>query len=551
MIGVLRVRDLAVIEELEIELGPGLNVLTGETGSGKSILVRALELVLGARAAPELVRHGAETAVVEALFEAPDGTQRVVRRTVGAGGRSRATVDGELVTIAQLKELARGWVDISSQHEHHTLVDARTHLAWLDRFARHAPALEALERSVERARDALAEHRRFREVVRDRSERMDLLRFQLHEIERVDPKPGELDAVLDELGRLAHADALVRGTSDAAHALHHGDRSAVSFVSRAAAAIGAVLRHDASLQGLSDRLQSARLELEDIADELLAHASRLESDPHRIGELEERERALSRLVRRHGTLDAALAHRAEIQASLDALEDAEAHEAELARAARHALEDAAIRARSLSAARREHAEHLSAAVTAQLAALGMGQARIDVDLSERGEARAEDGLVVDGARLDATGIDRAEFLIAPNPGEPPRPLVRVASGGELSRSLLALKQVLAGLGPVGTYVFDEVDTGVGGAVAEAIGRKLHEVAQHHQVLCITHQAVIAAWADRHLKVAKRVDDGRTRTSVQVLGADGRRDELARMLGGREITAGVRLAASDLLEGARR
>lgn len=549
MISVLRVRDLAVVEELELELGPGLNVLTGETGAGKSILVRALELVLGGRALPELVRTGAETAVVEALLEDDDGQQRVVRRTVGAGGRSKAYVDGELVTVARLKELARGWVDISSQHEHHTLVDARTHLVWLDRFARHEDRLTELAGRVEAARRAHEDHRTFRDDVRERADRTDLLRFQLAEVERVAPRVGELDAVADELRLLAHVEALGRAADEAATLLHHGDRSAVRGVSRAAGALLAAVRHDRALEPLAERLEAARIELEDVASELVSYGSRLDPDPNRLAELESRERELSRLVRRHGSIEAALTHRDEVRASLDALEDAEAHEASLAAEARRALDQAASLARAISAARKEHAIRLSGAVTDQLAALGMGQASIQVDLTDT-ESRGQ-GLEVDGARLEATGIDRAEFLIAPNPGEPPRPLVRVASGGELSRSLLALKQVLAGLGPVGTYVFDEVDTGVGGAVAEAIGRKLHEVARHHQVLCITHQAVIAAWADRHLQVHKAVSGGRTRTAVRVLDPDERREELARMLGGREITAGVRQAAADLLRGATR
>ncbi|MCB9679641.1 MAG: DNA repair protein RecN [Alphaproteobacteria bacterium] len=545
-IQVLRILDLAVVEELEVELGPGLNVLTGETGAGKSILVKSLELVLGARAAPELVRTGATQAVVETLFELPDGTEHVVRRTVGTSGRSRAYVDGSLVTIQQLRDQVRGWVDISSQHEHHTLVDARSHLGWLDRFARHDGLLEALGGAYAAAREAAEALERFRAQIRDRAERLDLLRFQLAEIERVGPKPGELDGIHEELRRLEHVETL-RGATQSAAGHVHGDRTAVDWLVRAEESVRQAARLDPSLVELQKRLESARLELEDAAQELAGYAARLDADPDRLAELVERERALSRLARRHGTIEAAIAHGEAVSDAIAKLEDAEHHESDLANAAARALKAAADTARALSQGRKTQAAALGRAVSEQLTALGMGNARIEVQLDA---VREGGGLTVDGARLGPTGIDHAEFLIAPNPGEAPRPLVKVASGGELSRALLALKQVLSGLGPVGTYVFDEVDTGVGGAVAEAIGRKLHEVARHHQVLCITHQAVIAAWADRHLKVSKAVSDGRTRTRVEILDEAGRREELARMLGGEKITAGVRQAAAELLEHAR-
>ncbi len=531
-IQVLRIQDLAVVEELEVELGPGLNVLTGETGAGKSILVKALELVLGGRAAPELVRTGAKKAVVEALFELADGEEHVVKRTVSASGRSRAYVDGDLTTIAVLKDQVRGWVDISSQHEHHTLVDPKTHLSWLDRFARHPELIDELGQAVSEVRAAEEALQAFREQIRDRAERLDLLRFQLSEIERVDPQPGELDELREELSRLEHLETLREAADGASHHVH-GERAAVDRLVRAEQALDEAASIDATLVPLLERLQTARVELEDIASELSDYGAQLSSDPEQLSELQERERLLARLERRHGSLEAALEHKAEVTTALAQLEDADHTESELHDAARRALKRAESLAASLSDRRRAHADALADAVSTELAALGMGSARIEVQ--------------VDHTNLSPRGIDQVEFLIAPNPGEAPRPLVKVASGGELSRALLALKQVLSGLGPVQAYVFDEVDTGVGGAVAEAIGRKLHEVARHHQVICITHQAVIAAWADRHLKVAKAVSDGRTRSAITTLDADGRREELARMLGGAEITAGVRQAADDLLK----
>ncbi|MCB9672248.1 MAG: DNA repair protein RecN [Alphaproteobacteria bacterium] len=547
MIRVLRIQSLAVVEELELELAPGLNVITGETGAGKSMLVKSLELLRGARGAPHLLRTGAERAVVEALVEEGDAT-RVVRRVVSRAGRSRAYLDGEMCTVQALQEHARGWLDISSQHEHHTLTDPASHLAWLDRFAGHEDLLARLATAVEAAREASRTLATFRSTLAERLEKADLFRFQLAEIDRVAPKAGELDAVLEELDVLTHAEALQAATVSAATAIHEGDRSAVSMLARATTALQQACTRDPRLAPLLERLESAVVEVEDIAGDLMVHASRLDPDPHRIAELTERERVLSRLVRRHGTLEAALAHRDAVEAQLAEIEDAEGTESALATSARKALEAASALAREVSAARKAHADRLAAAVTEELASLGMGAARIAVSVGAVPAGEAD--LAVGGSRLGSTGIDRAEFLIAPNPGEEPRPLSQVASGGELSRALLALKQVLAGLGPVSTYVFDEVDTGVGGAVAEAIGRKLHEVARHHQVVCITHQAVIAAWADHHLVVHKEVVDGRTRTSIRALTDDERHLELARMMGGADLTPGVHQAARELLSGAR-
>ncbi|MCO4745937.1 MAG: DNA repair protein RecN [Proteobacteria bacterium] len=548
MIVVLRIQNLAVVEDLEIEFGPGLNVITGETGAGKSILVKSLELLRGSRATPHLVRTGAKSASVEALIDR-DGEQFVVRRTVSAKGGSRAYIDGEMCTVQVLQQRAKAWLDISGQHEHHALVDANSHLVWLDRFAQVQPLRSSVASSVAEARQALARRQAFEASVRDRDDQMDLLRFQLAELDRVDAKVGELDTVLSELETLTHAAGLQESTERAAHLLN-GDRHCAAIgLTQAHEAITRAARIDTSLEPLAQRIDSSRIEIEDIAGDLGLYASRLASDPGRLARVREREKQLSRLARRHGSIEAALTRRGELHEELDQLDRAED---DLARAREESLKlrDLAVaRATELSNARQRHADRLAEAVSSELAALGMGHARIEVNVATVPARPGE--LQVDGARLGAQGFDRAEFLIAPNPGETPRPLTKVASGGELSRALLALKQVLAGLGPVGSYVFDEVDTGVGGAVAEAIGRKLHTVAQHHQVLCITHQAVIAAWGDHHLRVEKRVSDGRTRTQLTELNPTQRRDELARMLGGAQITAGVRQAAGDLLRQAKK
>lgn len=562
MLNLLRVRNFAVIDELEVEFGPGLNVVTGETGAGKSILVAALQLVLGARGRPEIVRTGAERAEVEALFDLRgDATaaarlaaaglepedELVVRRVVEAGGRTRAYANGRLVPAGQLEKLAAGLVDISSQHEHQTLSNPATHLAYLDAFAGLDPvraevagavaALERASRGLEEARAA----------IRQAAEREEFLRFQLAEIDRVAPKPGEEDDLGAEIGRLRHADQLAGLLRRAEDALYAGDHPVAATLGRVVQDLVAAARIDPTLDRLVAPVEAARAELEEAARGIGRAARGVRSDPARLAEAEERLHELRRLVRKYGTAEAALAHRDAAKADLAALGDADDRLDALERTRREALDAAAAMARQLSVRRHEEAAKLGGAITAELASLGMGAAQVQVSVAPL-EGAGE--VAVDGARLSPSGLDRVEFLIATNPGEEPRPLRKVASGGELSRALLALKRVLAGLGPVGLYVFDEVDTGVGGAVAETIGRKLAEVARHHQVLCITHLPQVAVFGDLHLHVRKEVAGGRTRSAVAVLDAEERREEIARMLGGVKVGAAAREAAAELLQQAR-
>jgi DNA repair protein RecN (Recombination protein N) len=567
MLTCLRVRHLAIIDRLEIDLGEGLNVVTGETGAGKSILVAALQLVLGARARADMVRTGCEQAEVEALFELPatpamgpvrqvleaeglpldEDDQLVLRRIVKANGRSRASVNGRLATLAQLRRIARGLVDISSQHEHTTLVEAGTHLGYLDAFGEHGAALEAVGRAFGAAREASRALASLEEALRDRGEREERLRFQLAEVERVQPEAGELARLTTERDRLRHGERLVAAAGRTAQVLDADEGGGVcDRLTAVEGELAAAARLDPALEPLAERLTGARTELRELAYDLAAYARDLDLEPGRLEAVEDRLAALRRVLRRFGGDEEALAAFVEeAREELSGLDDLEERVDAARRTLEQALAGAAASARDLSVRRRAVAEALAGAITAELADLGMGRARVQVEVAPREEAA--DGLAVDGAGLTATGIDRAEFLIAPNPGEPPRPLARVASGGELSRALLALKRVLAGTGPVGLYVFDEVDTGVGGAIAEAIGRKIREVAQHHQVLCITHQPQIAAFGDIHLHVEKAVEeDGRTRSRVARLDPADRRRELARMLGGATLTDATHQAAADLL-----
>jgi DNA repair protein RecN (Recombination protein N) len=559
----LRVRSFAIIDELEVELESAMNVVTGETGAGKSILIDALQLVLGGRARPEVVRSGAEQAEVEALFDVTDDPavrqrieaagltvqdELVLRRVVQRGGRSRAYVNGRLATAGQLAELAAGLCDISSQHEHHTLVDPRTHLSFLDAFAELEPLgaeVRARYDTLRAAQAAIDEHR---QSTSQRVEREDLLRFQLQEIDALGPQPGEDATLAVERDRQRHAERLAQITGGAEDALYASDEALCARIGRIANEVEQAAALDPELAPLAEQLAAAGAQLEDVARELGSYARGVSLDSERLQQLEDRLDGLSRLKRKYGgSLQSVLEHRERAAEQLAALDQGEERMQELTRTLEQASEQAATLARKLSTARKAAAGKLAKAVSRELASLSMGDAKVAVEVAQPMGAQGE--LCVDGARLGATGIDRVEFLIATNRGEDPQPLHKIASGGELSRAMLALKRVLSGLGPVGLYVFDEVDAGVGGAVAEVIGRKLKEVSKHHQVICITHLPQIAVFADAHYHVSKNVSDGRTRSEIRRLQQSEQGDEIARMLGGIKVTEKTRAAAREMLRSA--
>ncbi len=563
MLALLRVRNLAIIEDLEVELGPGLNVLTGETGAGKSILVLALRLVLGARAPSGVVRTGADSAQVEALFDlsgspkvlarlAEDGIECdgevVVRRVVYASGRTRAYINGQLTTLAQLSRLAAGTVDISSQHAHHTLVDASTHLGFLDAFAHLNELRGQVGKGHGKLKKVDAEQRELENATRQRAEREDLLRFQLGEIDAIGLGEDTVENWETEATRLRHADGLVRLASRAEEHLYAADGSLCDQLGNVLSDLEDALEKDPSLSSVVESVYAARSELEEAARFLGSYARSVEADPQALTELEERLHEVSRLVRKHGRdLSDVLERASSAREELEQLAGIESRMTDVRQRYDAALAEVSALADGLSKQRRAAAAQLGEAITAELQSLGMGNARVEVEVAA---LTGTDGFDVDGARLSAAGLDHVEFLIAPNPGEDPRPLRDIASGGELSRSLLGVKRVLAQRGPVGTYVFDEVDSGVGGAIAEVIGRKLADVGKHHQVLCITHLPQVAAYGERHLLVRKTVRDERTHSEVVALTDAERREELARMLGGVEVTPTQRKVAAELMDTAQ-
>ncbi|MGK3966218.1 DNA repair protein RecN [Sorangium sp. So ce118] len=564
MLVALRVKNFILMDALELRLEPGFNVLTGETGAGKSIVVGALSLVLGGRASAEQIRPGADEAEIEALFDVrssdramamldaagiASGGELVVRRVVQATGRSRAYLNGRLCTAGELQALASELADVASQHESVALTDPSTHLGYLDRFGRLVPARSELAADVAELEALSAQLRAARELERGRGEREAFLAFQLQAIDALSPRPGELADLAAERNRLRHAGRLHDITRRAASRLDQGDDAMCDELARLASELQAAAEIDPALDAVARAVDACWTELSEAARQIARYAERAEADPDRLSEIEDRLYRLEGLLRQHGpTIDDVLAARARLAAELEQLVGVESHVADLERRRDALLAVAAERARKLSVKRRKAGEKLGAAISAELADLGMGGARVVVDVAPHGGDRAE--LVVDGARLGQDGIDRVEFLISPNKGIEPRPLRRIASGGELSRALLALKRVLAECGPAGLYVFDEVDSGVGGAVADKIGRAIGDVARHHQVLCITHLAPIAAFADAHFVVAKENAGGIAKSSVARVDKKDRIAEVARMLSGAKVTGASLKAATELIEAAR-
>jgi DNA repair protein RecN (Recombination protein N) len=560
----LRVKNFILMDALEIDLEPGFNVLTGETGAGKSIVVGALSLVLGGRASAEQIRPGADEAQVEALFDVR-GSDRllaqldaagvatfgelVIRRVVQDNGRSRAYLNGRLCTAGELQMLAPELADVASQHESVALTDPSTHLDYLDRFARLVEARNELSAEVSELEELVAQIRAAREAERGRGEREAFVAFQLQTIDALSPRAGEMEELAAERSRLRHAGRLLDATRHVAARLDQGEDTLCDEIARLAKELYAAALLDPTLAAAARALDGCWSELSDVARDVGRYAEHINADPSRLADVEERLYRLEGLLRQYGpTIEDVLAARERIADELASFANAENRVAELEQALAARLAVAAERARKLSTKRKKAAEKLGTAISAELVELGMGGARVVVDVMALGGDRGE--LSVDGARLSHDGIDRVEFLISPNKGLDPRALRKIASGGELSRALLALKRALAECGPAGLYVFDEVDTGVGGAVADKLGRAIADVARHHQVLCITHLAPIAAFGDAHFVVTKENSGGIARSGVTRVDRKERVAELARMLSGAKVTEASLKAATELIRAAR-
>ena len=547
----LRIRSLAIIDAVELDFAPGFTVITGETGAGKSILINALGLLLGGRSSADSIRTGADQAEVEAMFDiaeqpivrarmeqrqllGDDPNILLIRRVISAKGRAKVVINGHLSTVATLSELVRGLVDISGQHEQQSLLVVENHRDIIDAYG----GLEVERTETRQAfEDYRALHRELRSFQTGEDEllrRMDFLRFQLEEIENVAPRVGEDDSLEEERSVLAHAEKLRIGTGQVEGWIYGDDGSAFDRLGKATAELDALSQVDGTLAPVCEFLHSARRDIEEAARTLQCYGERVEVDPERLCEVEDRLAEIQRLLRKHGgSIADVLARAQRLNGELSALENRESRLSELEENVRHREQVLLKRAEALSELRHKAAEKFCRAVRKELEEMDLPNAKLEVRFARRAESGAE-------------GFDEIELMWSANPGEPPKPLAKIASGGELSRLMLGVKAVLRHRDLVSLYVFDEVDTGLGGKAADCIGRKIQSVAEGHQAVTVTHLAQIASRADHHLKVHKGCIEDRTVSVFEHIRGQERADEIARMIDGAEQNTATLRAAKAML-----
>ncbi|MGZ4031804.1 MAG: DNA repair protein RecN [Tumebacillaceae bacterium] len=571
MLQELYVRNFALIEEVRLSLESGLNILTGETGAGKSILLDAVSLILGGRASSDFVRQGTEKATIEALFTVPSSLEfrelceeygieteeenLLISRDISASGKNVCRINGRMMTVQMLKNFGQYLINMHGQHEHQSLSHTEEQLALVDSYGGDklltlrdevATSYEAYRAAKLRLRDAKVGEQ-------ERIQRLDILRFQLSEIQEAHLRIGEDVELDDERNRLSHAEKLFDAANTSYGLLYGGGKNGqavLDFLNKAIHEVEGVVRYDERLGGVVELLQTALYNVEEAAHTLRGYRDEIEFNPGRLSQIEERLNVLRRLRKKYGdSVEEILGLSIRLEQDLHALEH---HEENLERLTRDVDRTGAVLAKhaiALSKARQVAAQKLSEAVTEELAGLMMPKTQFVISFTQIQE---EDGLLIGSRRLHVSesGIDRVEFLFSPNVGEPLRPLAKIASGGELSRTMLALKTILAEVDNVGTLIFDEVDTGISGRAAQAVAEKLSIIAKHRQVICVTHLAQVASMADTHYLIQKSLKKDRTRTDVLVLEPQERVDEVARMLSGSELTETTLRHAEEMLERAR-
>lgn len=563
MLSELSIKKFAIIEDIQIGFNSGLSVLTGETGAGKSIIIEAVNLLLGSRASSDLVRTGEETAELEAFFDIETGSGAarlleeqgmdaseglMVRRLVSRTGKSRVFINSRQSTLDFLKQVTRDLAGVASQHAHQGLLREENHLDILDEYAdtlelRHE--VGALHRRIQpltrRIREFEAEQAR-------KNEEQDLLEFQVAEIETAAIRPGEDETLEKKRQRLMNAAKIFETVNGAVHEIYDREGSVIEKMSRLQSDMDRFGSSDDDLARVAEGLNAVIYDIQDLVEQLRDYGARIDLDPSSLASVEERLDLISRLKRKYGgSLESLFAEYEAMQAQLDRTVGIGREIREMAEEKKRLEAQIRQKAKALSMRRKNAAVSLAKKAKTELGALEMGKARFEIDFTTTPADRAEDIRTDTGEKISGTGADRVCFLLSPNPGEAAKPLAKIASGGELSRIVLALKAVLSGNQSFETLIFDEVDAGIGGATSEKVGLKLRALADGHQVICITHLAQIAKYGQSQYRISKQVKNGRTCTDIVPLNSlDERVEEIARMIGGSKITDATRTHARELL-----
>lgn len=570
MLAELRIQNFAIIDRLDLKLGAGLTILTGETGAGKSIILDAVTMLIGGRADASVIRAEADAAFVEGTYALAGSAKEAVNeilkreeldddpnhvtltREVRREGRSIARLNGRTVSLSLLREVGAHLVDIHGQSEHLSLLDPRAHLGLLDRFADVTPLLTEYRKTYRALLDLRRELTDLRAAQADAARRVEMLTFQAEEIEAAKLKKGEDEELRRERDRLANAESLAQHAQEALAVLDEStpEASAASdLMGQAVQALSALAKTDPSKKELAERMDILSENLADLARELRDYLEEIEFNPKRLDEVEERLNLVFQLTRKYGgSIEAVNKFGAEARAQLETISTAEERVEELSAAEAKLLEKLSAQALKLSEKRKQAAETMSRGIETELDDLKMAAARFGVDFQTRPDPNGIP--LADGTRaaFDQNGFDRVEFLVAPNPGEGLKPLAKIASGGETSRLMLGLKNVLARADEVPSLIFDEIDQGIGGRVGLVVGYKLWRLARNHQVFCVTHLPQLAAFGDQHYQVQKLVEKNRTLTRVEKVDGDARLLELSQMLG--EVGEGTLRSAHEILQTAR-
>ncbi len=565
MLKELNIRNFAIIDHLRVEFTPGLNVFTGETGAGKSIIVDALNLALGERASVDLIRTGCQEAVVEAAFELNGrgtaevtellseqgigmhpGEDLIVRRVLSSSGKNKVYINGSLANLTTLSALGASLADIHGQHEHQSLLSLEHQMELLDSFGGLSTIRDALSEAYHRLQDVRKELAELEGSERDRAQREDMLRFQKNEIEASALKPGEDVELANEQKLLANSEKIAGLSRIADEALYASDKSVLSGLKKAMISLREIAAIDSRLAPVLELCEAGRAQIEEAAREVSTYADRVEFDPDRLEQIDDRLDLIRKLKKKYGsTIEEIIGFGGKASAELERMERSNEEIERLKKEIQTIISGLTAKAQEMTKKRGSAARELEKKIEAELSHLGMKKATFAVKVTQEPGADT-----LDGHKLGPRGADRVEFLISPNPGEEPKPLAKIASGGELSRIMLALKAILVEGDSIPTLVFDEVDSGIGGGVAEEVGKKLKRVAAKRQVFCITHLPQIASMATSHYGVAKSVKKDRTSTEVRLLDKKERVDEIARMLSGKTITEATLRHAEEMIERGR-